>query len=30
MMAWLEEYRVWPIEARGDQHRLPVPRDIRW
>jgi creatinine amidohydrolase len=30
MLAWLDEYRVWPIEARGDQHRLPVPKDIRW
>lgn len=30
MLVWLEEYRAWPIEARQDQHRLPVPRDIRW
>jgi len=30
MLAWLEEYRTWPIEPRGDQHRTPVPKDIRW
>jgi creatinine amidohydrolase/Fe(II)-dependent formamide hydrolase-like protein len=30
MLAWLDEYRTWPIEARGDMHRLPVQRDIRW
>jgi len=30
MLTWLDEYRAWPIEARMDQHRLPVPRDIRW
>jgi hypothetical protein len=30
MLAWLEEYRVWPIEARSDQHRLPAQKDIRW
>jgi len=30
MLEWLEEYRVWPIEKRNDQHRLPVPKDIRW
>jgi creatinine amidohydrolase/Fe(II)-dependent formamide hydrolase-like protein len=30
MMAWLEEYRVWPIEKRQDMHRLPAQTDIRW
>jgi creatinine amidohydrolase len=30
MLAWLDEYRAWPIEERSDQHRIPVPRDIRW
>jgi len=30
MLAWLDEYRTWPIEARSDQHRLPVQKDIRW
>ena len=30
MMMWLDEYRVWPIDARSDQHRLPVPKGIRW
>jgi hypothetical protein len=30
MLAWLDEYRAWPIEARQDQHRLPVQREIRW
>jgi creatinine amidohydrolase len=30
MLAWLEEYRTWPIEARSDQHRLPAQKDIRW
>lgn len=29
-LAWLEEFRQWPIEARADQHRQPVQRDIRW
>jgi creatinine amidohydrolase len=29
-MAWLDEFREWPIEKRGDQHRLPVGKDIRW
>jgi len=30
MLAWLDEFRTWPIEARSDQHRLPVQKDIRW
>ncbi len=30
MLVWLDEFRTWPIEARQDQHRLPVQRDIRW
>jgi hypothetical protein len=30
MLAWLEEYRVWPIDVRSDQHRQPPARDIRW
>ena len=30
MLVWLEEYRIWPIEARSDQHRLPAQKDIRW
>ena len=30
MLEWLNEYREWPIEKRSDQHRLPVPKDIRW
>jgi creatinine amidohydrolase len=30
MLAWLEEYRTWPIAPRQDQHRLPVQREIRW
>jgi creatinine amidohydrolase len=30
MLVWLEEFRTWPIEARQDQHRLPVQREIRW
>jgi creatinine amidohydrolase len=30
MLAWLEEFRTWPVETRQDQHRLPVQRDIRW
>jgi len=30
MLAWLDEYRTWPIETRSDQHRLPVQKDIRW
>jgi creatinine amidohydrolase len=30
MLAWLDEFRTWPIEPRQDQHRLPVQRDIRW
>ena len=30
MMTWLDEYRAWPIDARNDQHRLPVPKEIRW
>jgi creatinine amidohydrolase/Fe(II)-dependent formamide hydrolase-like protein len=29
-LVWLDEFRAWPIEARQDQHRLPVQRDIRW
>ena len=27
MLAWLDEYRTWPIEARQDQHRLPVQKE---
>lgn len=30
MLAWLEEYRTWPIETRSDQHRLPARKEIRW
>jgi creatinine amidohydrolase len=30
MLVWLDEFRTWPVEARQDQHRLPVQRDIRW
>jgi creatinine amidohydrolase len=30
MLAWLDEYRAWPIDQRHDMHRLPVPKDIRW
>ena len=30
MLAWLEEYRQWPVPPRQDQHRLPVQKDIRW
>jgi hypothetical protein len=30
MLAWLAEYRTWPIEPRQDQHRLPAQKGIRW
>ncbi len=30
MLAWLEEYRSWPIDARKDQHRQPPAKDVRW
>jgi creatinine amidohydrolase/Fe(II)-dependent formamide hydrolase-like protein len=30
MLAWLEEYRTWPIATRSDQHRLPAQKGIRW
>jgi len=30
MLAWLDEYRAWPIDARQDMHRQPPARDVRW
>jgi creatinine amidohydrolase len=30
MLAWLEEYRTWPIDARSDMHRQPPAKDVRW
>ena len=30
MLAWLEEYRTWPIDARKDQHRQPPAKEVRW
>jgi creatinine amidohydrolase len=30
MLELVDELRAWPIEARSDQHRLPVQSDIRF